>query len=122
MTPYISHVEWLVSCLDRSTAFFHALFGWQFAVYSTHYRLYQPKQGVAVGLLETEVRRPGDSPMVHVHVADLDAVLQQAQTLGAKIVAQRTAVPGHGWYAQFEDYDGNRIGLFERDDDSRLKD
>lgn len=115
MTPHISHIEWLVSHLDRSTEFLHALFGWQFAVYSTHYRLYQPEQGVAVGLLETEHRRPGDSPMVHVQVADLDAVLRQAQTLGARVVAERTAVPGHGWYAQFEDHDGNRIGLFETD-------
>jgi predicted enzyme related to lactoylglutathione lyase len=94
-------------------AFLEELFGWRFERYSTHYRLYQPAQGVAVGLLETAERQPGLSPMVHVRVADLDATLDLARMLGALVVVERTAVPGHGWYAQFEDPDGNRIGLFE---------
>lgn len=113
MTPRVSHVEWLVGDLERSVMFLESLFGWRFEHYSTHYRLYQPEQGVAVGLLETADRQPGISPMVHVQVADLDATLDRARRLGARVVAERTAVPGHGWYAQFEDRDGNRIGLFE---------
>ena len=113
MIPRVSHVEWLVSDLERSVAFLHDLFGWHFEFYSTHYRLYQPEHGVAVGLLETEQPQPGGSPMVHVHVDDLDRVLKHAQRLGARVVTERTAVPGHGWYAQLTDHDGNQIGLFE---------
>lgn len=113
MTPRVSHVEWRVADLERSAAFLEALFGWRFERYSTHYRLYQPEQGVAVGLLETADRQPGLSPMVHIQVTDLDATLDRARALGARVVVVRTAVPGHGWYAQFEDGDGNRIGLFE---------
>ncbi len=106
-------MEWLVSDLERSVSFLHDLFGWHFEFYSTHYRLYQPEQGVAVGLLETEQPQPGCSPMVHVHVGNLDVLLRRAQALGAQVIVERTAVPGHGWYAQFTDHDGNRIGLFE---------
>lgn len=113
MTPRISHVEWLVSDLTRSVAFFESLFGWHFTVYSTHYRLYQPNQGVAVGLLETDQRRPGRSPMVHIQVRDLSASLERAQALEARIVTPPTNVPGHGRYAQLSDLDGNLFGLFE---------
>jgi uncharacterized protein len=113
MTPYVSHIEWQVSDLERSVAFLEDLFGWRFERYSTHYRLYQPEQGVAVGLLETADRQLGLSPMVHIRVAGLDSMLDHARALGARVVVARTAVPGHGWYAQFEDHDGNLIGLFE---------
>ncbi|MDX1605667.1 MAG: VOC family protein [Candidatus Competibacterales bacterium] len=113
MTPRVSHVEWRVADLDRSVAFLEELFGWRFEVYSTHYRLYQPEQGVAVGLLETAERRPGLSPMVHIQVEAIDPLLDRARALGALVVVGRTAVPGHGWYAQFEDSDGNLIGVFE---------
>lgn len=111
--PHVSHVEWRVADLARAVAFLEQLFGWRFERYSTHYSLYQPKQGVAVGLLETADRQPGLSPMVHIRVDDLDALLARARDLGARVVVERTAVPGHGWYAQFEDHDGNLIGLFE---------
>lgn len=113
MTPRVSHVEWLVSDLERSVAFLENLFGWRFEHYSTHYRLYRPERGVAVGLLETADRQPGHSPMVHVKVADLDALLDRARALGARVVVERTGVPGHGWYAQLLDHDDNLIGLFE---------
>ena len=113
MTARVSHVEWRVADLGRSVAFLEDLFGWRFEVYSTHYRLYQPEQGVAVGLLETAERRPGLSPMVHIRVGALDPVVARARALGAPVVVERTAVPGHGWYAQFEDPDGNLIGVFE---------
>ncbi len=113
MAPRVSHVEWRVSDLARSVAFFEGLFGWRFTTYSTHYRLYQPAAGVAVGLLESADCRPGGSPMVHVQVADLAASLRRAETLGAVTVTPPTAVPGHGRYAQVEDPDGNLLGLFE---------
>lgn len=118
MRPHVSHVEWRVGDLARAVAFLEALFDWRFERYSTHYSLYQPEQGVAVGLLETADRRPGPSPMfhspmVHIRVADLDAMLIRARDLGARVVVERTTVPGYGWYAQFEDHDGNLIGLFE---------
>lgn len=113
MTPRISHVEWLVSDLERGVNFYETLFGWRFETYSTHYRLYQPTQGVAVGLLETNQCQPGRSPMVHVQIDDLAACLALAQTLGGRVVTPPTAVPGHGHYAQLHDPDGNLLGLFE---------
>lgn len=113
--PFVSHVEWLVTDLDRSVAFFSALFSWTFEVYSTHYRVYMPKQGsgVVVGLMEVAEVKPSNSPMVHIQVDAIAAYLQRATELGAEISTPRTEVPGHGWYAQLLDPDGNIIGLFE---------
>ncbi|MFO1351326.1 MAG: VOC family protein [Gammaproteobacteria bacterium] len=111
--PHVSHVEWRVTDLDRSIAFFEALFGWRFARHSTHYRIAFPDQGPAVGLLETREVRPSDSTLIHIRVDDLDAYLRRARGLGAPLATPRTAVPGHGWYAQVVDPDGNIVGLFE---------
>lgn len=113
--PSISHVEWLVTDLTRSVAFLQGLFGWEFTVYSRHYRLYTPAQGTAVGLLEVAQVVPSQATLVHVQVQNLAQSLQTAVTLGAKIATPPTVVPGHGRYAQVTDPDGNLIGLFEAD-------
>jgi len=116
--PHISHVEWLVTDLNRSVAFLEALFGWHFEFYSTHYRLYTPSQGTAVGLLEVEQVKPSSAVLVHVQIDQLEQFLETAQTLGASIVTPPTQVPGHGRYAQVTDPDGHLIGLFEADQPS----
>lgn len=112
-TPFVSHVEWTVTDLDRAAAFLEGLFGWRFQVFSRHYRLYTPAQGVCVGLMAAAEVRPGRSPMVHVQVADLDAALARAGALGGRVLTGRTEIPDYGWYAQVLDPDGNIVGLFQ---------
>lgn len=111
--PFVSHVEWLVTDLSRSVQFLQDLFGWQFEYYSTHYRLYAPTSGIAVGLLEVKAVQPSQAVLIHVQVNDLAEFLAKAQQLGADIVTPTTVVPGHGRYAQVTDPDGHWIGLFE---------
>ena len=113
--PTISHVEWLVTDLTRSVAFLEGLFGWRFETYSTHYRLYTPKQGTAVGLLEVGHVQSSHTTLVHVQIENLEQALEIAQKLGASIATPPTAVPGHGRYAQVTDPDGHWIGLFQAD-------
>ena len=113
--PSISHVEWLVTDLARSVAFLEGLFGWRFEVYSTHYRLYTPIQGTAVGLLEVRQVQPSHTTLVHVQIENLEQSLRTAQGLGASVATPPTMVPGHGRYAQVTDPDGHLIGLFQAD-------
>lgn len=115
LIPRVSHVEWCVSDPERAEALLSGLFGWRFGRIGRRYRLYVPADGgTCVGLLACERPRPGDGPLVHVEVDDLDAVLARALALGARAHVPPTAVPGHGRYAQVLDADGHVIGLFER--------
>lgn len=51
--------------------------------------------------------------IVYLSVADLDAVLSRAQTHGGDTLVPRTALPeGMGFFAQFRDCEGNRVGLW----------
>ncbi len=51
--------------------------------------------------------------IVYLSVANLDAVLQRAQSNGGDTLVPRTALPaGMGFFAQFRDCEGNRVGLW----------
>jgi predicted enzyme related to lactoylglutathione lyase len=111
--PVVSHIEWIVTDLDCSVAFLTDLFGWQFTVFSEHYRLYTPESGPRVGLMEVAAGEPCDANLAYVTVDDIERYLQRAEQLGGRIVTGRSEIPNYGWYAQVADPDGNRIGLFQ---------
>ena len=51
--------------------------------------------------------------IVYIGVDDLAPVLERAQAHGADVFVPRTALPeGMGWFAQFRDCEGNRVGLW----------
>jgi len=108
----ISHVEWCCRDLDAACRFFESLFAWRFRRFSRHYALYAPPSGVRVGLMERDAAA-ASGPGVFVTVADIDAVLAQAQALGGRLDESAQTIPGYGRWAHFLDLDGNRIGLFE---------
>ncbi len=113
MVPYVSHVEWYVTDLARSEAFFTQLFGWSFVAFSTHYRLYTPSHGTCVGLMETSQVIPTNTTLIHIYVDNLDYYLAKALVLGATLHTPRTTIPNYGDYAQVRDFDGHIVGLFQ---------
>jgi len=114
--PYVSHVEWVVADLEQTEAFLRALFGWDFQALGPRYRLYVPADPnrVRVGLMQ---RRAGGAPcymtLIHIQVDQIDPYLERTTALGGRVPVTRTPIPEYGFYAQVEDPDGNRIGLFE---------
>jgi hypothetical protein len=46
-------------------------------------------------------------------VDDIEATLAKASTLGGKTVVPKQEVPGMGWFAWFQDPEGNCIGLWK---------
>lgn len=105
--------------LDRAQRFYETI-------------LAQPLKRELFGGTDIAVLRGGDKPnssgalvamddcrpsvqgsIVYLSVADLDAVLARAQTNGGDILVPRTALPeGMGFFAQFRDSEGNRVGLW----------
>lgn len=115
MTPRVSHIEWFVTDLARSEAFLSGLFGWQFAAFSTHYRLYTPADGgTCVGLMQVATVQAGEYALAHIEVDDLELYLARAAALGAVLKTAPTLIPGYGRYAQVLDPDGHAVGLFDK--------
>ncbi len=70
--------------------------------------------GVGGCITTADYLKPSDSGNVIYLVVhgDLDAALARAQQAGAKVVHDKTALPGDmGHYAHIIDSEGNRIGL-----------
>lgn len=59
-------------------------------------------------------QHPQQPWMNYVDVASIDAAIEKATRLGAKVALPRTAVPGVGAYAAIIDPQGNICGLWEQ--------
>ena len=111
--PLVSHVEWCCSDVQTSAQFLNALFGWQFSAFGNNYLLFTPESGPAIGLIHRDPVPRGENCLVFIEVSSIDSYQAQAQALGGTVAVARTAIKNYGWYAQFNDPDANRIGLFE---------
>jgi predicted enzyme related to lactoylglutathione lyase len=74
-------------------------------------------QGVGGSLIERKGMKPAaEGTMVYLNVdGKLDATLERAKNLGAKLLVPRTAIPGgFGYFACLLDSEGNHFGLHSR--------
>jgi predicted enzyme related to lactoylglutathione lyase len=109
----IVHVEWPSTNLERTVAFYEALFGWSFDV----------KEGVAfcrntvnhIGAFVLVVDLPAASswPKVFVAVTTIDEAFRHVTANGGSVVEPRQRLPNIGWQAKVKDPDGNVVGLIE---------
>ena len=51
-------------------------------------------------------------PILTVDVEDIDRSLERIVETGGSVVSPRAPVPGMGWFAYFEDSEGNVLGLW----------
>jgi uncharacterized protein len=71
------------------------------------------RQGVNGGLMRRMY--PGQAPVNYILVENVDQFVSKAERLGAKVMMQKTPVPGMGWFAQLTDPEGNVIAIWETD-------
>lgn len=72
----------------------------------------------AAGAAGTLVLGPGCQPshsgtLVYFRVEQIDATLQAIANAGGETLTPRTGIGQFGFFAHFEDLEGNRIGLHE---------
>jgi predicted enzyme related to lactoylglutathione lyase len=110
----ICHIEIPASDPEASGAFYAEVFGWQTQVDAErNYHLFEPQRGPGGAFVqagETTGAKVGEV-LIYVFTEDIDATLAKAETLGARTLTPKTAVP-QGWFAVFADPAGNRIALY----------
>jgi predicted enzyme related to lactoylglutathione lyase len=99
---------------DKLRQFYGSLFGWTFDVLpQVDYGVVKTgdTRGVMGGVGKTS---PGARPWVtfYTETPDVTASLAKAETLGGKVIAPRTEVPG-AIIGIFEDPEGHVLGLVE---------
>jgi predicted enzyme related to lactoylglutathione lyase len=113
----VVHFEIPADRPEELTKFYAELFGWRFQE--------SPIPDMAYWLCETGTDGPGingalmqrkhpQQPLMnYVDVASVDAAIEMATKLGAKVALPKMPVPGVGAIAAIIDPQGNVCGLFE---------
>ena len=103
-----------IACRDgaRLQHFYEKLFDWRFAASDSegYCPIEDGSQGGIPGLLHQETHGPIET-LVYVQVPNLQKALDTAERLGGKAILPPTSTVGSRLIAQFEDPEGNIIGL-----------
>ena len=122
MAGRVVHFEIPYDDQQRAEAFYAEAFGWDLQGWAGGgYTLVSTgpngDQGPAEpgfingGMMQRQA--PVGSPVVVVDVDDIDAALEQIETLGGTTAIARQPVGDMGWSAYFTDPGGNLIGLWQ---------
>jgi predicted enzyme related to lactoylglutathione lyase len=114
----VVHFEIPASQPQALTKFYSDVFGWKCekaALPGPEYWLCQTgSDGPGINGAIMKRQDPGQPWTNYVDVADIDATLEHATTLGAKVALPKTSVPGVGALAAIIDPEGNICGLWEQ--------
>ena len=129
MDHTIVHFEIPADDPERAAKFYRELFGWTVnkfegsAAGGMEYWMVQTvptgpdgrpeRPGVNGGLMRRMY--PGQPPVNYISVESVDDFARRAERLGAKVLMEKTPVPGMGWFAQLNDPEGNLIAVWEND-------
>lgn len=115
MSHPVVHFEILGKNGQQLQEYYANLFGWTInADNPMKYGLVQPAQGgIGGGIGSTEGHNGDHAVVIYVEVPDLQGALDKAVSLGGKVVVPVTHIPGMVTFAQFQDPQGNVMGLVQ---------
>jgi predicted enzyme related to lactoylglutathione lyase len=124
---HVSHFEIYADNPDALAKFYTQLFDWDVQhMPQMDYRLVKTvdtgadNRPATVGAINGGIaKRPQgygvNGSVNYVMVDSIEAYVDKAQKLGARLTKERTAVPGMGWFAMFTDPEGNHFAIFKAD-------
>jgi len=75
--------------------------------------------GINGGMMKRPAGYEGRAWINYVNVESLDASVERAQKLGAKIMKGKSPVPGMGWFAMLIDPQGNPFAVWQSDSNAK---
>lgn len=110
----ITHIDIPVDDMERATAFYGAVLGWQISEMDGFegYPMWQAPNQVSGGGF---AQREGSfqSIRTYVEVDSIDDVLAKALEAGGDVVLAKSPISDTSWYAVVSDTEGNQMGLYE---------
>jgi len=116
MAGKMVHLEIGAADADRATAFYSAVFGWQFGdsgMPGIDYRMTQLDDQSGAAVYPSE--EAGSGPLVYIDTDGIDASIAKVRDNGGQS-DDKQPIPGVGWFSHAKDTEGNRIGLFQTDE------
>ena len=127
MKNHVSHFEIYADDVDGLREFYTQLFDWQVQpMPELQYNLIRTVEtnergmatqpgGINGGMLKRPDGYNARAWVNYVNVESVDAAVAKAQSLGAKVMKPRSAVPGMGWFAMLVDPQGNPFAVWHSD-------
>ncbi|MEN4013584.1 MAG: hypothetical protein ROW48_16235 [Bellilinea sp.] len=114
MSKYpIVHIEFGSRDREKTGRFYENLFDWKISqMPEMNYATFD-SGSVGGGFSPLGADFPAGTVAVYVLSEDIEADLQRAQGLGAKILNHQTEIEQVGWWGRFEDPDGNYIYFYK---------
>jgi predicted enzyme related to lactoylglutathione lyase len=119
MTSSVTHFEIYGDDLNKLAEFYSELFGWKIekadGVDYFHVQTGPPEAfSIRGGLVNRPI--PGPHSWVHyVSVDSIDNAINHIQSMGGKVIREKTAVPKTAWYAIVEDPESNIFAIYQTD-------
>jgi uncharacterized protein len=131
MDHTIVHFEIPADQPERAAKFYGELFGWDISKFEgsgddrdgfeywmvrtvpSDEKGMPSRPGVNGGLMRRMY--PTQQPVNYILVESVDDYARRAKDLGAKLMMEKTPVPGMGWFAQLTDPEGNVFAIWETD-------
>jgi predicted enzyme related to lactoylglutathione lyase len=129
MDHTIVHFEIPADQPERAAKFYRELFGWDIKKFEgsaaggieywmvetvpTDGKGMPTRPGVNGGLMRRMYQ--GQPPVNYIAVEEVDEFVKKAKRLGAKVLMEKSPVPGMGWFAQLNDTEGNVIAIWQTD-------
>lgn len=124
--PRVAHFEIHAENPQRAIDFYSALLEWTFQAWGPpgQYWLIKTGEDGERGIDGGLVPRRGSAPQTGqpvnafvctVEVRSIDAYVERAVRLGARVALPKMAVPGVGWLAYVHDPEGNIFGMLQND-------
>lgn len=107
--PCIDNIEFNVTDIARSRAFYAAAFGWRFKDYGPNYCEFSDGR-LKGGLAKADAANPG-GPLVILYADDLEEAQRRLEEAGARIVQPNVTFPG-GRRLHFLDPDGYELAVW----------
>ncbi len=118
MKHTFAHFEIPADDVKRAKKFYSELFGWQISAaegFEDYWFIQTGDEGdLAGGLMSRQA--PGQGPVYYVQVESVADYAAKVEALGGKVIVPKSPVPGMGWFAHFQDTEGNVFALWEGDE------
>lgn len=109
----VVHVEIPAVDVEAAGRFYHELFGWKLQhVPEMNYTMWEDGSGSGGGFPQVSDDNPAGRVLVYIDSDDIEADLKKVEQLGGKVLHPKMEIPGTGWFAIFQDLDGNVLALY----------
>ena len=114
----VVHFEIPADDTSRAREFWSSMFGVEFQSYNgpVEYHMFSNEDQSGGGLMPRQEGQ--DGLVVYFSTDDIDSALERVGQLGGSVEAEKSPVPGMGWFAHVRDTEGNRFSLWQNDENA----